>query len=167
MSNLNSLHSEIYTRHMKTVFRVCYTYMKNVPDTEDAVADTFVKLIKRNPSFKSDEHEKAWLIRTATNVCKDGLKQSWRRNRSDSENEFEQIFASTEEPFEAFIRNDAVAVAVMELPEKYKTVIYMYYFEGYDSAEISKMLKKPQSTVRNNLLKAKNLLRERLGDFYE
>jgi len=64
----------IYTRHVKTIYRVCYTYMKNPADTEDAVSETFIKMIKSAPAFESEEHEKAWLIRTAVNVCKDVLK---------------------------------------------------------------------------------------------
>lgn len=62
--------AEIYKRHSKTVYRVCFAYMKNPADTEDAVQDTFFQLIKSGPAFESEEHEKAWLIRTATNICK-------------------------------------------------------------------------------------------------
>ena len=61
--------AEIYKRHSKTVYRVCFAYMKNPADTEDAVQDTFFQLIKSGPAFESEEHEKAWLIRTATNIC--------------------------------------------------------------------------------------------------
>ena len=60
--------AEIYKRHSKTVYRVCFAYMKNPADTEDAVQDTFFQLIKSGPAFESEEHEKAWLIRTATNI---------------------------------------------------------------------------------------------------
>ena len=62
--------AEIYERHKKTVFRVCFAYMKNTADTEDAVQDTFFQLIKTGKPFESEEHEKAWLIRTATNICR-------------------------------------------------------------------------------------------------
>ena len=62
--------AEIYKRQMKTVYRVCFAYMKSPSDTEDAVQDTFYKMIKSRVAFESEEHEKAWLIRTATNVCK-------------------------------------------------------------------------------------------------
>jgi RNA polymerase sigma-70 factor (ECF subfamily) len=60
----------IYGRHMKTVYRVCFAYMKNPADTEDAVQDAFFRLIKTGTPFESEEHEKAWLIRTATNEGK-------------------------------------------------------------------------------------------------
>ena len=74
--------AEIYTRHSKTVYRVCFAYMKNPADTEDAVQDTFFQLIKSGPAFESEEHEKAWLIRTASNICKDVLRRWWRRREN-------------------------------------------------------------------------------------
>lgn len=66
--------TEIYSRNLDTVYRVCWLYMKNKSDTEDAVSDTFVKLMRSDMKFKNREHEKAWLIVTAENVCKDIIK---------------------------------------------------------------------------------------------
>ena len=152
--------AEIYSRQVKTVYRVCFAYMKNAADTEDAVSDTFMKMIRSGAGFVSEEHEKAWLIRTASNVCKDMLK-SWWRKREKLE-DFEQRQGS------GTVEVDETLQAVMALPEKYKTVVYLYYYEGYTSVEISKILLKPQSTIRNYLCEARNILRERLGsDFNE
>lgn len=148
---------EIYERHHMTVYRVCFAYMKNPVDTEDAVQETFFRLISKNPKLESEEHEKAWLIRTATNICKDGLKNWWRRN----ENIDDHLELQTEDT----MKIDDVFQAVMALPDKYKTVIYLYYYEGYDSAEIAGILKKPKSTVRNHLHEARKLLKERLGEY--
>jgi len=148
--------NEIYTRWFKTVYRVCFAYMKNPHDCEDMAADTFVKLIKTSPKFESHEHEKAWLIRTAVNVCKDNLKSSWRKRESLSE------IKEAAAPFEI----DEVAEVVLDLPEKYKAVVLLYYYEGYSGDEIAKMLKKPASTVRNHLHEARKLLKERLGEDY-
>jgi len=152
--------AEIYKRQVKTVYRVCFTYMKNISEAEDATADTFVKMIKSAPVFKSEEHEKAWLIITAVNVCKDFLKHWWRKRKS-FEDHYETL--ETKESFEI----DGVTDAVLGLPDKYKSVIYLYYFEGYTSVQISEMLQKPQSTIRNYLHEARTILRERLGDFDE
>jgi RNA polymerase sigma-70 factor (ECF subfamily) len=150
----------LYERQKLTVYRVCFAYMKNTADTEDAVQDTFYKLIKSGTPFESGEHEKAWLIRTATNVCKNVLRNRWRKreNIEDYEN-----LQSTGD-----VDIDDVFSIVMGLPDKYKTVVYLYYYEGYDSVEIAKILEKPQSTIRNYLSEARRALRERLGDdFYE
>ncbi len=148
--------AEIYTRHGKTVYRVCFAYMKNPADAEDAVQETFFRLIRSGPAFDSEEHEKAWLIRTASNVCKNTLRHWWRRR--------ENIDDCHDLPSSDHPEIDDVFQAVLELPAKYKAVIYLYYYEGYSGTEIAGMLKKPQSTVRNHLHEARALLRERLGD---
>lgn len=151
---------EIYGRHKWTMYRLCFTYMKNPADTEDMVQDTFYQLIRKGPPFESEEHEKAWLIRTAANLCKNALRHWWRKRRSL-------------ENYGVLQKKDSAGMsdtlgAVMELPEKYKTVVYLYYYEGYNSVEIAGILGKPGSTVRNHLQEARRALREKLGgDFDE
>lgn len=148
--------AEIYELHKKTVYRVCFAYMKNTADTEDAVQDTFFQLIRTAPAFDNEEHEKAWLIRTATNICKDLLKHWWRKHENiDDHNDL----VSTDE-----IETDDIFKVVMELSSKYKTVVYLYYYEGYTSVEIARILRKPRSTIRNYLHEARAILKERLGD---
>ena len=152
--------AEIYGRHRETVYRVCFAYMKNHADTEDSAQETFYKMIRSGAVFNGEEHEKAWLIRTAANVCKDSLRSRWRarENIEDYGNLCDGRAVETDETLDA----------VMSLPDKYKSVIYLYYYEGYDSVEISKILKKPQSTVRYYLLQARKILRDKLGgEFYE
>lgn len=142
---------EIYNRHVKTVYRVCFMYMKNHPDTEDMVQNTFLRLMKDKTVFQSEEHEKAWLIRTATNLCKDYFKSWWSKTvgidqvaGSDALQEFEP---------------DHNLDLVLKIPSKYKTPIYLYYYEGYSTLEIAKILKKNPSTVRSYLHKGRKLLR--------
>ena len=147
--------AEIYERHRDMVYRICFAYMKNVVDTEDVIQDTFCNLIKSGTVFESAEHEKAWIIRTATNLCKNSLRRWWRR--SESLDEYETL------PAKDVFEIDDTLGAVMELPYKYNTVVYLYYYEGYDSVEISRLLQKPQSTIRYYLSRAKKMLREKLG----
>ena len=151
--------TESYERYKLMIYRVCFTYMKNTADTEDMVQDTFIQLIRKAPNFESDEHEKAWLIRVATNLCKNKLKHWWRK-RSYFEDE-ERVVGETN------IEIDTTLQVIMELPDKYKTVIYLYYYEGYDSVEISKILEKPASTIRNHLHEARKELRKKLGGEFE
>ena len=154
--------TEIYQRQVDTVYRVCLTYMRNKSDTEDCVSDTFVKLIRYSPDFNDSEHEKAWLIRTAANVCKNRLKHWWnKREELHDFNNYENSAASPKD------NQDDIIEAVRALPEKYKTVIYLYYYEGYNSVQIANLVKKSQSTVRGYLVKARNILKERLGEDYE
>lgn len=154
--------ADLYTRHSNMLYRVCYSYMKNASDTENAVQDTFIRLIEKGPRFESEEHEKAWLIRTATNICKNTLKHWWRKNSNIDDLQDVEGPDNTDK-----IGADEVLRAVMDLPDKYKTVVYLYYYEGYTSVKIADMLNKPQSTIRNYLHEARLILRERLDDLDE
>lgn len=151
--------AQIYSRHIKTIYHVCFAYMKNSSDTEDAVQDTFLKMIRSGKVFENEEHEKAWLIRTASNVCKDILKAWWRKRENLAD--YDQLYGTDG------IEVDDTIKVVLSLPDKYKTVVYLYYYEGYTSVEIAKILHKPQSTIRNYLHEARNVLREQLGSDFK
>lgn len=142
--------SAIYNRHVDTVYRICFSFMKNPADAEDMVQETFLKLLSSGKEFQSAAHEKAWLIVTASNTCKDALKHWWRKHE-----DLDTCQALTlDAPFEV----DGILSAVMELPPDYKTVIYLYCYEGYRTPEIAEMLHCPQSTVRSRLARARKLL---------
>ncbi|MDR3309920.1 MAG: RNA polymerase sigma factor [Oscillospiraceae bacterium] len=149
---------EIYRRRADMVYRVCYSYLRSPYDAEDAAADTFVNLMRYRPQFQSEEHEKAWLIRAAINISKNMLKRSSRRDLPLGE--FETL-ASPPEP------SNEVLGAVLALPEKYRIVIYLHYYEGYKTAEIAKLLRCPDSTVRNRLSDARQILKLKLGDGFD
>ncbi|HOD03164.1 MAG: ECF RNA polymerase sigma factor SigR [Firmicutes bacterium ADurb.Bin300] len=151
--------SKIYERHKRTVYRVCFAYMKNSADTEDAVQETFYHMMKSGKNFLSEEHEKAWLIRVATNICKNTFRSRWRKRESLESFENSQGVDNVE--------IDEIFSAVLSMPDKYKTVVYLYYYEGYNSREISEMLGKPKSTIRNYLHEARNSLREKLGGNFD
>ena len=145
---------EIYNRHVDTVYRICFSFMKNASDTEDMVQETFVKLILSEKRFKTRAHEKAWLIVTASNTCKDALK-SWRRKVENIED-----YPSLEDKDTHFGGENDMLQGILSLPDKYKEVVYLYYYEGYDTFEIAKMLHCSGSTVRNRLSRARKLLRK-------
>jgi len=143
--------SQIYERHAQTVYRVCFMYMKNKHDTEDMVQETFIKLYSDDTVFESFEHEKAWLIRTATNLCKDFFRHWWRKTVGIDE--------VGEVAVEQDLEIDETLEKVMALPSKYKTAIYMYYYEGYTTVEISKMLNIKEATIRSHLHTGRKLLK--------
>lgn len=145
--------SDIYRRHVNTVYRVCFVYLKNSSDAEDAVQSTFIKLIEHKKSFQNSEHEKAWLIVTASNHCKDMLRHWWRKTAPIDET------AAAPAAFEI----DETLQKVLGLPEKIKAAVYLYYYEGYSTVEIARMLKKSQSTVRGYLHTGREQLRLTLG----
>jgi len=151
--------ADIYQRHVQAVYRLCFAYMKNPADAEDAVSDTFYRMIRSGTVFESEEHAQAWLIRTAGNVCKNNLKHWWRRNEPLEE------YAHLHDGTAAEI--DDTLEAVMGLPDKYKTAVYLYYYEEYTGAEIAAVLRKPESTVRNHLREARILLKRKLGGEFD
>ena len=147
--------SEIYDRQVDTVYRICFSFMKNRADTEDTVQETFLRLMGSGVEFLSTEHEKAWLIVTASNLCRDSLKKWWRR----TENIEDPGLNLSQPPFEI----DGVLEAIMDLPGDQKTVVYMYYYEGYTTADIAAYLHCPQATVRSRLSRARKTLKRKLG----
>lgn len=147
---------QVYLRHVDTVFRVCFIYMKdNKMDLEDAVQDTFVKFIRSDKRFDSLEHEKAWLIVTAANTCKNHLKNKWKRDVVLSD-EIEGLYGD--------FADNTVIQSILKLPENYKALIYLYYYEGYNSNEIAGILNQNASTVRSMLHRARGILRNELEE---
>jgi RNA polymerase sigma-70 factor (ECF subfamily) len=150
---------EIYNRNFKTVWNVCFGFMKNIPDTQDCLQDTFRKLIQSGKQFESTDHEKAWLIKTAGNICRNELKHSHRK----TENIDDYGNLTSNENFEI----GELLQTVLKLPENYRNVIYLYYYEEYSCKEISRILKKPEGTVKYYLSKAREQLKGLLGEDYE
>lgn len=149
----------VYQRHVDTVYRVCYTFLHNAADSEDAVQNVFIKLLNKWVDFESEEHEKAWLIRVASNHCKDVLKNAWNRRTS---------LESIAEPLARDAEPDTTLEEVLKLPENQKVCVYLYYYEGYSAAEIAGIMERPYSTVRNYLSEARKELGRRLkGGFDE
>ena len=152
-------HELVYRRHVQTVYRVCYAYMRNSAEAEDAVSETFCRMIKSAPDFEGEEHEKAWLIRVAVNVCKNMLKHWWNKR--------EPLDAHGELTTSAADDDSDVMEHIKRLPDKYKAPVYLYYCEGYKGDEIASILGVPSSTVRNWLREARFLLKNILEESYE
>ena len=143
-------------KYADMVRRICMLHLKNDADTEDIFQTVFMKYVLEPTVFESEDHEKAWLIRVTVNACKDLIKSFFRSHTQP----LEDALACAE------VREDhrEVLEAVLALPEKYKDVIYLHYFEGYSAVEISGILKKNVNTIYTLLRRAKDLLRDRLGD---
>ena len=145
-----------YLRHFKAIYRVCYAFMKNPADAEDCTEDTFVKAMTCDAVFENERHERAWLTTTAMNLCKDKLRHWWRQK-------VVPIDESGEPPAPGPEEANRVTEAVMALPVKYKEVVWLHYYEGYQTDEIAAMLNRPPSTVRNQLRDARAKLKLTLG----
>ena len=139
------------------LFKLSFLKLQNVQDAEDVVQEVFYQYVKRQDNFEGDEHEKAWLIRVAINACKD-LRRSFFRSRTLSLDEIaEPAVAMPPDHRE-------VLEAVLSLPQKYKEVIYLHYYEEYTAPQIGKLLHKNTNTVYSLLARGRTLLKEKLGD---
>ncbi len=136
-------------------------YLKNYADTEDIFQTVFLKYVLSSVLFESEEHEKAWFIRVTINACKDLLK-SFFRSRTIS---LDQV---TEQTADLPPDHRDVWDAVCSLPQKYRDVVYLHYFEEYTAPQISHILGKNVNTIYTLLTRSKKMLREKLGgDAYE
>ena len=141
----------LYQKYFDTLYKICFLYMKNEDDSLDVVQETFIKLIKSNFKVQSEEKTKAWLIVTASNQCKSILSKWWRKKRNEyDEARYEQ---------QCFPEDNSILQMVLGMEEKYRVVTYLYYYEGYKTGEIGKMLHVSPSTVQTRLAKARNILK--------
>ena len=136
--------------------RICLIHLKNHEDTEDIFQTVFLKYLLSSAEFQSREHEKAWFIRVTANACRDLLKSAFRRRAVS-------LDVLTDQPGELSEDNREVLDAVLGLPEKYRDVIYLFYYEEYTAPEIAEILKKNTNTVYTLLSRAKKILKEKLG----
>lgn len=139
-----------------TIRRICMIHLKNCADTEDVFQTVFLKYATSSVCFENEQHEKAWFIRVAINACRDVLRSFFRRSTVS-------LDSVTEIPAQLPPDNRDVLEAVLSLPEKYRNIVYLYYYEGYTAPEIGRMLGKNTNTVYTHLTRAKKMLRERLG----
>ena len=136
------------------ILRLSYTYLKNTHDAQDICQTVFVKLLMEPREFKSPEHERAYILRMAANACKDLLKSHWRRTTVAME-------AASHSPAPE-LEEGSLSAAVNLLPPKYRAVIYLYYYEGYSSKEIARLLGRNPATVATQLRRGRTQLKDLL-----
>lgn len=135
------------------LFKICMVFLGNKEDAEEAMQESFLKLMYKSPTFTDIEHEKAWLIRISTNICKDMLRSVWRKRviRMEDIEIYYQDFSDIH-----------IMEEILKLPSKYKTVIYLYYFEDYTIKHISKTLIIKESAVKMRLKRGRDMLKIKL-----
>ena len=143
-------------RYADLVRRVCMIHLKNHADTEDIFQTVFLKYVTGTTEFESEEHEKAWFIRVTINAWKD-LLRSFFRSRTVSLDDL------LEQPDQVPEDHREVLEAVLALPDKYRDVVYLHYYEGYTAPEIGTILHKNPNTVYTLLTRARDELRKMLG----
>lgn len=140
------------------VYRIALNCVKNREAAEDITQDVFCKLLKTQKTFADAEHLKRWLIRCTVNRGKDLLSSAWYRTSVSLE---EVTEAGSEEQ-----TNGEMFDMIMRLPKKCRIICYMYYYEGYTTEEIASILRISGATVRVQLMKARNKLKEQWTEVY-
>lgn len=148
--------TELTTKYIDTVYRLALTRMKNVPEAEDITQTVFLKLYREPKPFASESHVKHWLIRVTINECNKVFRNPFRaaENIADYANTLHFETAEQSDLFDA----------VMALSEKYRLPIFLYYYEEYSTAEISKLLKLPIPTVITRLRRGREQLKQHLQE---
>ena len=143
----------VLDKYGNNLYRICLITLKNQADAEDALQDTLVRYLQKAPRFESEEHQKAWLIRVAVNICRDML-----RKRRYHQEELENIPVP-----QADEQQQSALDALLTLQEQFRIPMILHYVEGYSVAELAKLLSLTQSAVKMRLSKGRTLLREAVG----
>lgn len=147
-------------KYRNNLYVMAFSVCKNTQDAEDVVQDTFIQYWSQKKEFESEQHIRAWLIRVAINKAKNKNNTFFRRNSLPLEDYMQTLAFESEESFGLF-------EAVMNLPEKYRIVIHLFYYEDYSVNEIANILKLTQNNVKTRMSRGRGLLRNTLKEDWE
>lgn len=151
---------ELIEHYQNNLYIVAFNVCKNPEDAEDVVQDTFIQYHTNKKEFENEQHIRAWLIRVAINKAKNMNHTFWRQNKLSLEDYMETLAFETPE-------TETLFETVMKLPEKYRIVIHLFYYEDYTIHEIADILKISQSNTKVRLLRGRALLKEALKEEWE
>lgn len=155
------------TQYADMVLRIAINYCKELSDAEDMVQEVFLKLYETRTDFADGEHVKRWLIRVTVNHCKNHLASAWRRRTQLVEFEkmesiYEQAAGGGAAGASGHSDDDTLFEAVISLPEKYRSVVHLYYYEDYSVREIAHILQRKETTIQSRLMRARRMLKQQL-----
>ncbi len=151
--------SYIAYKYGDTVFRIAFNYCKNRADSDDIAQNVLLKYYKSKKDFENEEHIRNWLIKVTVNECKKLLISPWRKNTCSIDEAGNKLTFEKQEESDLYY-------TVMNLPKKYRVVVYMFYFEDYSVKEISSLLNINASTVRTRLQRAREKLKTNLEEMW-
>ena len=155
---------ETFTRaveqYQNSIYRLALHTLGSGADAEDVVQEVFLRLFRRDEAFESEEHLRRWLLRVGANLCRDVLKSPWRRRRRPLPESL---------PAPAFEREDQRELyeAVMALEEKYRTVLYLFYYEDLPVKDIAGLLGLRTSAVTTRLSRGRERLKAALKEGWQ
>lgn len=151
----------IVDRYQDTVYGLALVRTGNRADADDVFQEVFLAYYQAQKTFCNEEHRKAWLLRTTLNHCRRVTSSTWKQ-KTVPLSEQEEIPVQFQAPEE-----NLVWQALQNLTEEYRLPIYLFYFQGLSTVEISKVLSIRPGTVRTRLSRGREQLREQLkGDYF-
>ena len=154
-TDLQAETDRIVDTYSDMVYKLAYAQVRNKNDADDIYQEVFLRYVRKKPAFESTENEKAWFIRVTVNCCKNFWNTPFRKRTQSLEDNI--VFQSEEESY--------LKPLVDQLPEAYRAVVHLFYYEDMAVSEISKVLGRKEATVRVQLMRSRKLLRDILeGD---
>ena len=140
------------------ILRMAYSYVHSMADAEDVLQETLIRVLEANPTFENETHEKAYLLKTASNLAKNRIDSLKRRETDELS---EELVAEHREDL------SFVWEAVTRLPDTQREAVHLFYQEGYQTAEIAEILGRNEATVRSDLRRAREKLKTVLKEDYD
>lgn len=156
--DVRQLAENILNQYGNNILRLAYSYVANMDDAQDVLQETLLQVMRSQPVFENEEHEKGWLFRVAINKAQDKLRH---RSRQNADQLSDNLAAESRQDL------SFVWQAVAELPEKYRIVIHLFYQEEMTSDEISKITGQCSATVRSLLFRGRQMLKDKLKEAYD
>ena len=144
---------ELIEAYQKSLYAAAFNICRNTDDANDVVQDTFIQYYTTKKQFQDEEHLKAWLLRVAINRAKDISRSFWKKNRLSIVDYADAV------PFESR-EETGLFEAVMRLPEKYREVIHLYYYEDLSIKETARILRITEGSVKMRLSRGRSFLRD-------
>ncbi len=159
---------EVMRFYMPMVYRIAFSRLGSSHEAEDITQEVFLKYFRADICYNDEEHRKAWLIRCAINCTKTLVTSAWYKHRASDEGlenmEENGDIPGSDGDIDKIEQKNAVMSAVMKLPEKYRTVIHLFYFEDMSVAQISKATGIREATVKSQLSRARDMLKPMLKE---
>lgn len=154
------LFKKLVTQYGNSILRMCYMYLKDYQLAEDVTQETFLQVWNKYETFENKSSEKTWITRIAINRCKNCMRASWFKRISIQE--LPEIFEN--DSSEMILNKGTISLKIMKLPQKYREVILLYYYQELSVKEISAVLNQKETTILQRLKRARECLKPRLQE---
>ena len=150
----------VMRKYADMVYKLAYSRTGSTFDADDILQEVFLRYIRADKTYNDEEHRKAWLLRITINCTKSFLTSAWNRH-TDYEEPDPNVGAEDPAIRAAETKSD-VMKALMSLPEKYRTAIYLFYYEDLSVAQIAKTVGTSETNIKTRLSRGRELLKEKL-----